>query len=443
MNKKSFLNLATLIFFSFIFSCKIYGKDESLQHKSDIESTIKSKQDFPLKTDPLIVVVLMVKNEEDVIVETLNPLFKAGIDSFFIYDTGSTDKTLENVQNFFDKNQITNACITQEPFIDFATSRNKALDHAREKFPNSTFMVMPDAEWYLENGQELVNFCKNKINDYHNLYLLRVNNHTDDFYHGRLLRTKANLRFEGVVHEVIASPFMDKVDNKVCFNYRPRSSGVEKSAQRWIRDEQLLLKKVQENPKDSRHTFYLAQTYECLNNLHKAYHYYVVRSELLGWHEENYETFYRLGGVTNSLSKFDPKFTQKMVQDYYLKASSMSPHRAEPLIKIAEMYWPSNFSLCFKFARLALELPYPKDDVLFVNKEIYEFTRYEIISKVAWYMDEFELGEHASRKAIDAHPEMIHLYNNLRLYMDRKNKNLLEELSKAEIKNLTMLAKNV
>ncbi len=126
-----------------------------------------------------------------------------------------------------------------------------------------------------------------------------------------------------------------------------------------------------------------------------------------------------------------------MAYDYYMIASNMRPHRAEPLVKIAEMYWSSNHSLCFKFARMALELPYPANEVLFVNKEIYEFTRYEVLSKVAWSMNEFELGEHATRKAIEARPDLIYLYNNLKVYMDKKNKYLLDELSKIELTKLS------
>ncbi|MDR3646572.1 MAG: hypothetical protein P4L22_03450 [Candidatus Babeliales bacterium] len=410
------------IFLSLIFICSILYGDAPI---SD------------MKNDPLLVVVIMVKDEESVIVPTLEPFVKSGIDSFFVYDTGSTDKTMANAQDFFEKNKIANAYITQEPFIDFATSRNRALDLAKEKFPNSVFTIMPDAEWYLQNGVELVNFCKQNIHDFNNLYLIRLNNNTDDFYHGRLLRTKANLRFAGVVHEVIASPSMTKIPVSVCFDYRPRSTGIEASAKRWKRDSELLLREVQKNPQDSRSAFYLAQTYECLHDLHNAYKYYEIRSKLPGWDEENYETYYRMAGLCNTLSDFDPKFTKAMAHDYYMKAYNMRPHRAEPLIKIAEMHWPSNYALCFRYARLALELPYPKDEVLFVNKEIYEFTRYEVLSKVAWYMGEFELGEHATRKAIEAKPNLIYLYNNLKLYMDKKNKYLLDELTKAELTKLS------
>jgi hypothetical protein len=57
-----------------------------------------------LFADQLLTVVLMVKNEEAVIKQTLQPFVEGGADSFLIFDTGSTDNTVETGFNFF-KNQ--------------------------------------------------------------------------------------------------------------------------------------------------------------------------------------------------------------------------------------------------------------------------------------------------------------------------------------------------
>ena len=75
----------------------------------------------------LLVVVIMVKNEEDNIVPTLQPFISAGIKNFLVYDTGSTDKTVPNVKSFFKKYKC-REIIKNDPFIDFASSRDKCLD---------------------------------------------------------------------------------------------------------------------------------------------------------------------------------------------------------------------------------------------------------------------------------------------------------------------------
>ena len=59
-----------------------------------------------LKTDPLLVAVLMVKNEAPVMEMTLQPLVDAGITDYLIYDTGSTDNTIQVTNDFFIQNFI-------------------------------------------------------------------------------------------------------------------------------------------------------------------------------------------------------------------------------------------------------------------------------------------------------------------------------------------------
>ena len=81
----------------------------------------------------------MVKNEEPMINKTLEPFVKEGINSFLIFDTGSTDNTIKTVEAYFNKNDVKNWFIFQEEFVDFSTSRNRALDLAEEKFPDANF----------------------------------------------------------------------------------------------------------------------------------------------------------------------------------------------------------------------------------------------------------------------------------------------------------------
>src|SRR6266436_8173383 len=96
-----------------------------------IQSIICAQQHIDY--DPILIVVLMVKNEETVMRATLQPFIDGGVDSFFIFDTGSTDNTIGVTESFFSEYGIMQGYIAQEPFIDFATSRNRALDLAQEK----------------------------------------------------------------------------------------------------------------------------------------------------------------------------------------------------------------------------------------------------------------------------------------------------------------------
>ena len=52
-----------------------------------------------MASEPLLVAVLMVKNEAHCIEKTLEPLADGGINDFFILDTGSTDGTPEIIKS--------------------------------------------------------------------------------------------------------------------------------------------------------------------------------------------------------------------------------------------------------------------------------------------------------------------------------------------------------
>lgn len=372
-------------------------------------------------------VVLMVKNEETTINKTLEPFIQEGIQSFFIFDTGSTDNTIETVQHYFQEHGIHNSRIVQEPFINFATSRNRALDLAEEAFEDITFFLMPDAEWHMHNVAGLINFCEQAMQDNGQCYLVRIANDNIDFPVPRLFRANAGARFTGEIHESVVTEIMKKVPRNIYFELTASSVGIEKSRQRWLRDKEILTKKFEENPNNPRTTFYLAQTYECLLEFEDAYKFYKIRSQQNGHFEETYEAFYRLARVTRILARSHPEaYTWHAAMDCYFEAHKIMPHRAEPLVEIAQHYWPEggspvNAPLCYLFAKHAYALPYPENDTLFVDPEAYNFRRYELLSKAAWQVGDYALGEVCTRKAI-AYKEMPYLLRNLAGYMEALGK---------------------
>lgn len=373
----------------------------------------------------LITVVLMVKNEEAFMAKTLEPFVLAGIHSFFIFDTGSTDNTIAVTEEFFKSNHVQRYVIIQEPFIDFATSRNRALDLAEERFPESPFFLMIDAEWYMHNVQGLIDFCAQNRDATVPCYLIRIVNQIIEFTVPRLIRGKTGSRFVGVVHENIPVKVGVRVPTDVYFELGESRQGTEKSRKRWERDAELLLQEYEKNPQDSRTTFYLAQTHECLGNITTAYHFYKLREQQKGWLEEDYQTLYRLGCITDYLSGIDSKnYDWNVAYNYYCAAFNMLPHRAEPLIRIAQHYWPDtgdplNVPLCYIFARRACELSYPEKDYLFKDPYLYHFKRYELLSKSAVCVGDIENGEKATRLALQFQ-ELPYLLFNLALYVQRR-----------------------
>lgn len=369
----------------------------------------------PHENSSVVAIALMVKNEAPSIWNTLMPMYEAGFQDFFILDTGSTDNTIQIATNFFKQHKL-NGHIKQEPFIDFATSRNRTLELAEELFPDIEFLLMPDAEWHLHNGAELLNFCKQEQHNTPSLYSLNIKMNHTEFATTRLFRTRAKIRFKGVVHEVPEILAQGKVPPSIFFEVNATQQGVEKSKKRWQQDLFLLLKAYYDNPQDPRTTFYLAQTYACLGDFENAYRYYLHRSTLEGWDEENYVTQFRLGTLAMEIKHPTEEAKWAAAMNHYLKAHGLRPHRIEPLVKIADYYWPDNIPSCYLFAKSIYDTPYPVHDVLFIEKEMYEYTRYEILSRCAWYLGQYQLGKEATERALQVRPGTTHLINNLALY---------------------------
>ena len=202
-------------------------------------------QDSSIQKDPLLVVALMIKNEGPVIDYTLTPMVEGGIDSFLIFDTGSTDDTIEKVTEFFNTHSITNFAIVQEDFVDFATSRNRALDLVDEYFPQATFIMMPDAEWLLRNGKELLQFCAINKHDWHASYLMHMIRSGQLKYSvDRLMRRASHCRFKSPVHEYLESPSATPAPTTFYFAWNPTEYGDDKSSKRWKRDVGIFIKSL-------------------------------------------------------------------------------------------------------------------------------------------------------------------------------------------------------
>ncbi len=389
----------------------------------------------------LLVVVLMVKNEAAVIIKTLHPFVEGGVKNFLIFDTGSTDGTQNITRDYFKKEGLKHAYVLEEPFIDFATSRNHALMSAEDLFPEATFMLMLDAEWYTQGVEDLMRFCALEKNNSDPCYSTRIEMYYVDgtqassFAVPRLIRTSAHIRFTGAIHEYIAQVAHKAVPVTSYFKYQPCASGNEKTAQRCHRDKEILLKELEKDPENSRTLFFLGQTYATLGDWKNAYIYYKKRVNAKTLHyEETFTTHLRLGDIAQNLFLCENKSVRPTAVGHYLEAYALCPGRAEPLIRIARYYLSLNqMFLAFLFAMQAVKIPQPNCDAFCLEKEKYTYARYDALGIAAWYTQEYELGEWAVRKALEVLPDAPHLQCNLKLYLDRKN---FFQIEKASLNNV-------
>lgn len=378
--------------------------------------------------EPLLVPVIMVKNEALVIKQTLQPYVDAGIKHFFVFDTGSTDDTVAVTQQFFIANKINNGVIKQEPFVNFEVSRNRAFDLAEQAFPNAVFMIMPDAEWYLQNVPDLIKFCEDNRNNSINAFYVRIiHQQRTDYVNIRLIRSKTGQRFYGAVHEYIPpTAKLGYVPKHIYFAWNDCDTGLFKSQARWERDLKILLDEYTKNPQDPRTVFYLAQTYDCLGyygnentreyNYAKALEFYKKRTLFKrdANDEEAFTAQYRIGIIHERMQNW------QLAINAHLDAYAMRASRIEPLAHVADHFANSEqAALCYLFSHYMADIPYPENDIILVDKEAYEFKRHDLLAFASWHTKHYHEGKHAITKALNAHPELEYLQKNLKLFNEQ------------------------
>lgn len=152
---------------------------------------------------PLIALVAIVKNESANIVDTLASA--AGVvDAIGVLDTGSTDGTQDKILAFpFDGFKM----LWQEPFVDFATSRNRVLQLCAETV-NPVFTLMISGDELLMEAGGLREALGRVREEGANAYFIEVRSNSGNtrFMHPRILRVGGGWHYYGEVHEGLTGP---------------------------------------------------------------------------------------------------------------------------------------------------------------------------------------------------------------------------------------------
>ncbi len=364
----------------------------------------------------LLTLSMIVKDEEATIARTLRSV-KPFVDRWVIVDTGSTDATRDVVRQ---EMAGVPGELHEQPFVDFSTTRNCALDLAGS---STEFILWLDADDALENGKALRSFLareRNAKGPDREAYYVRVHLGIT-FDSARIVRARAGWRFRGVVHEVLThadrSPPSHRIP-EVLIRHHPGRDSQERSRKRWERDVGLLETTLATDHRDTRAAFYLANTLFWLKRYDEAEPAFARRIAMGGWREEVFESKLVLAKIAAAQNR-----SWLEVQSKYLDAHLWSPHRAEPLQAIAAHHdGLKQHALTFLYARRGYELPFPKQDTLFVEEEVYTWKMADLVASSAFWIGEFAIGEEAARKAARARPDDARLQQNLQFYLNRKTK---------------------
>jgi glycosyltransferase involved in cell wall biosynthesis len=348
------------------------------------------------KNSKNVILSMIVKNESKIIIRCLESVCSF-ISGFVIHDTGSTDNTVSLVTDYFKKHQI-KGIVRSESFIDFEHNRNLAL---REAFrvPNADYILLIDADmcFVCDIGPERFLAYLTKPS-----YKLVQKGHTLSYHNTRILgKVLFDIaKYQGVTHEFIdlGSYGSENIDCKIAFMNDYADGGTKQL--KFVRDRALLEKDVLDNPNNPRSKFYLAQTYRDMNLNQKSIDMYHLYREISNWDEESFYALYMIGRCHTALGQTDLAFMS------YMKCWEERPHRAEPLLEMVTICRVNKwYTMGWTLGQIGKKIKFPKNDILFIRRDVYEFRFDYELSILAYHTGNFLEGRKLSNSIMLNRPE--------------------------------------
>ena len=368
--------------------------------------------------------VMMVKNERDHILKSLNSVEKF-INTIILFDTGSEDDTLGQAREWCETRGKKLYSKTGT-FTNFQDSRNECLAFADSlDIPEIYYLLLDASDEIQGNYLDLFNITYHQKDDYALCFQkwMFSNGHTPvyfTYWNIRVVRARSGWRFKGVVHEFIHNPTKtaDQIahsrltDGFVIFQDRTADGG--KTHSRLERDYVLLKEAVEKEPNDPRTLFYFARTCESLNKADEAITHYQLRASLEdGFGEEIFWAHYGMGKLW-----FAKNQVLRGIEQMLLAVNRCE--RPEPLIFLAEYFQSKGqFYLAYLFTKQACQIPFNDKFVLFVDRTMYEYTRWHILGIVSYYCGKYKDGFLGCTEALKHNPESEIDKNNQKFYLEK------------------------
>jgi tetratricopeptide (TPR) repeat protein len=312
----------------------------------------------PVSARPAICLNMIVRNEAHIVQEVLDAVAPY-ITFWVIVDTGSDDGTQDVIRGHMAGLGIPGE-LQERPWRNFGHNRSEALSLAQGH---------GDYIWVMDADDTVVG-----MPDFSGLsadaYEMRFRNDALTYWRPQLFRDGMPWRYEGVLHEHAECDAPHSRERLAGDYYiEDRRLGARNlDPHKLERDRDLLLAEVEQHPDDARSVFYLAWYYFGLNDFVNARKWAAHRAGMGGSDEEIYASMCCL--LAPSMLRLGVPWPQ--VEAVYLQAWKIRPTRAEPLFAIAQMYTAlQQYQFGYAYAKRAAEIPFPEQDVVLVQADIY------------------------------------------------------------------------
>ena len=353
---------------------------------------------------PTVTLCMIVKDETHIIEQCLRSMAKY-VDRYDITDTGSTDGTQDLIKKIMDELGVSGT-VHQSDWKGFGDVGDK-MGSRTESFRNAEksgcdYAWVIDADDYMEgNFKYPDNFGSADA------YALGMGRGEFTWWRNQIFKLSEGWKYVGVLHEYATTDkpreemVYDRVDNS---NYKlvartegNRNVGIS-IIEKYTKDAETILEAMKVEPDNTRYMFYLAQSYFDSQQWDKAMEWYGKRAEAGGWPEEIYYSRLRIGILCGILNKPHAEFEAAMLDCWNGK-----PDRAEPLWFLARHHRMNGKpALGYIYARIASEIPYPKNDILFVHGDVYNWAVLDELAATSYYAMKPHVGYNAAKVLLES-----------------------------------------
>tara|TARA_B100000123_G_scaffold146575_1_gene108262 strand:+ start:14585 stop:16687 length:2103 start_codon:yes stop_codon:yes gene_type:complete len=315
---------------------------------------------------PKICLNMIIKNESKIITRLLDSVLPL-IDHYVICDTGSSDNTIEVLNDYF-KDKTICGKIVEQPFEDFGKTRSFALKEC-ENEPDSDYILLLDADMLLEipSDFDAKAFKKTLTKD---LYFILQGSDSFQWNNARIAKNNIGFFYKCPTHEYIdlhREYSSGNISKNELFIRDIGDGGCKED--KFIRDIRLLENGLKEDPNNCRYLFYIANSYKDIGQFDNAIEYYNKRIKSGGWYQEIAMSYYYIGLCYKGLNRVGDAINT------WLEGFDNLPKRIEGLYEIIHHYRCSEkYTIANYFYELACKHRYDISiqDELFLKREIYD-----------------------------------------------------------------------
>ena len=375
---------------------------------------------------------MIVKNESAIIRSTLENLTSyVNFAYWVICDTGSTDGTQDIIKTFFQERKIPGE-LFQDEWKDFGHNRSLALQRAYES-KKADYVLIFDADDAFRGNFKLPS--KLELDK----YSCKFGFGTDfTWYRPVILNNRIKWKYFGVLHEYVdcVEPNHQAtgiyIDGDYYIEARTIGGDRNKDDKKYQKDA-ILLEKALETETNAglkaRYAFYCAQSFRDCGDFKNGIKYYLMRTTLGAFDEEIHVSYYNAGKMMIASN-----YPEEEIEKTFLDGWNCMKDRSECLHELSKYFrLKGNYTKGYVYAELGRKITYPKNRVLFLHRDIYDWRLLDETAVNAYYLGMDDKVMKYNQKILrERYDERI--VNNMQFSI----KNILNKIIQSPTRNISL-----